>query len=101
LADVILNNSKSYLGKQIDEMTSAYFDLKAIVASAWSSITRVLSVSEEYKAWLLVNPTKVTMSPMIIQGDSIQTNLSLSAKPQLNIGEKPMANGITKIPDYG
>jgi len=92
LADVILNNSKSYLGKQIDEMTSAYFDLKAIVASAWSSITRVLSVSEEYKAWLLVNPTKVTMSPMIIQGDSIQTNLSLSAKPQLNIGEKPVSN---------
>lgn len=100
LADVILNNSKSYLGKQIDEMTATYFDLKAIVASAWSSITRVLSVSEEYKAWLLVNPAKVTMSPMIIQGDSIQTCLSLSAKPQLNIGEKPMANGVTKIPDY-
>jgi len=100
LADVILNNSKSYLGKQIDEMTATYFDLKAIVASAWSSITRVLSVSEEYKAWLLVNPNKVTMSPMVIQGDSIQTYLSLSAKPQLNIGEKPMTNGVTKIPDY-
>ena len=88
------------MGQQIDEMTSTYFDLKAIVASAWSSITRVLSVSEEYKAWLLVNPNKVTMSPMVIQGDSIQTYLSLSAKPQLNIGEKPMANGVTKIPDY-
>ena len=100
LADVILNNSKSYLGKQIDEMTATYFDLKAIVASAWSSITRVLSVSEEYKAWLLVNPNKVTMSPMVIQGDSIQSYLSLSAKPQLNSGEKPMANGVTKIPDY-
>lgn len=100
LADVILTNSKSYLGKQIDEMTASYFDLKAIVGSAWSSITRVLSVSEEYKAWLLVNPNKVTMSPIIIQGDSIQTNLSLTAKPQLNIGEKPMSNGISKIPDY-
>lgn len=100
LADVILNNSKSYLGKQIDEMTSSYFDLKSIVASAWKSMSRVLSISEEYKAWLLVNPVKVTMSPMIIQGDSIQTNLSLSAKPQLTIGEKPNANIISKIPDF-
>ena len=100
LADVILNNSKSYLGNQIDELTASYFDLKSIVASAWSSISRELSVSEEYKAWLLVNPAKITMSPMIIQGDSIQTYLSLTAKPQLNIGEKPTAKGLTKIPDY-
>lgn len=100
LADVILNNSKSYLGKQIDEMTSSYFDLKSIVANAWSIMSRVLSISEEYKAWLLVNPVKVSMSPMIIQGDSIQTNLSLSAKPQLTFGEKPNAQIITKIPDF-
>lgn len=100
LADIILNNSKSYIGNQIDELTATYFDLKAIVTSAWSSISRVLLVSEEYKAWLSVNPSKVTMTPMIIQGDSILVNLSLMAKPQLNIGDKPRENMVNKIPEY-
>jgi hypothetical protein len=100
LADIILNNSKSYIGNQIDELTATYFDLKAIVTSAWSSISRVLLVSEEYKAWLSVNPSKVTMSPIIIQGDSILANLSLMAKPQLNIGDKPRENMVNKIPEY-
>jgi hypothetical protein len=100
LSDIILNNSKSYLGNQMDELIASYFDVKSIVASAWRSISRVFSVSEDYKAWLLVNPSKITMSPMLIQGDSIQTFLSLSAKPQLNIGEKPVAKELLKIPDY-
>lgn len=100
LADVILNNSKSYLGKQMDESTSSYFDLKSIVSSAWNSISRILSVSEEYKTWLSVNPSKVTMAPLIIQGDSILSNLSLMAKPQLSIGDKPRENMVNKIPDY-
>lgn len=100
LADVILNNSKSYLGKQMDETTSSYFDLKSIVSSAWNSISRILSVSEEYKTWLSVNPSKVTMAPLIIQGDSILSNLSLMAKPQLSIGDKPRENMVNKIPDY-
>ena len=80
LADVILNNSKSYLGKQMDETTSSYFDLKSIVSSAWNTISRILSVSEEYKTWLSVNPSKVTMAPLIIQGDSILSNLSSSLR---------------------
>ena len=100
LADVILNNSKSYLGKQMDETTSSYFDLKSIVSSAWNSISRILSVSEEYKTWLSVNPSKVSMAPLIIQGDSILSNLSLMAKPQLSIGDKPRENMVNKIPDY-
>lgn len=100
LADVILNNSKSYLGKQMDETTSSYFDLKSIVSSAWNSISRILSVSEEYKTWLSVNPSKVTMAPLIIQGDSILSNLSLMAKPLLSIGDKPRENMVNKIPDY-
>lgn len=100
LADVILNNSKSYLGKQMDETTSTYFDLKSIVSSAWNSISRILSVSEEYKTWLSVNPSKVTMAPLIIQGDSIVSNLSLMAKPQLSIGNKPRENTVNKIPEY-
>lgn len=100
LADVILNNSKSYLGKQMDETTSSYFDLKSIVSSAWNTISRILSVSEEYKTWLSVNPSKVTMAPLIIQGDSILSNLSLMAKPQLSIGDKPRENMVNKIPDY-
>lgn len=100
LADVILNNSKSYLGKQMDETTSSYFDLKSIVSSAWNTISRILSVSEEYKTWLSVNPSKVTMAPLIIQGDSILSNLSLMAKPLLSIGDKPRENMVNKIPDY-
>jgi hypothetical protein len=100
LADLILNNSKNYLGNQIDEVTSAYFDLKDIVSNTWISISRVFLVSEEYKAWLSVNLSKITMSPMIIKGDSIGTHLSLSAKPQLSIGAKPRESSSPKIPEY-
>jgi len=100
LADIILKNSKSYLGDQFDESILTYFDLKSLVNNSWISISRILSVSDEYKAWLSVNPSKITMAPLIIQGDSLISSLSLMAKPQLSIGEKPRENSANKIPEY-
>lgn len=100
VADLVLQNTKKRISREIDEAVTEYFTLNKVVADTWKSLFQPSLASPEYSAWLAVNPTSIGMTPIQVHADTCSTTLVVEAKPKVLIGDKPSGQKIVQLPSY-
>lgn len=100
IANLILDQAKTELAGSIDEEVKSLFDLKAEMQTAWKEMNDPYLLSEEYKAWLLIRPQSIEMTPLTAVGNTIQSTVTVYSKPIISLGEKPSGYESGKLPNF-
>lgn len=102
IGNMILNRSKEFIGKSIDEQVAANFNLRETAEEAWKGLFDPILVSPEYNTWLTVNPISLSMTRPQMDDQSINTILSVKANPDIKLGNKPDQpfNSINSLPRF-
>ncbi|MCO6492981.1 MAG: DUF4403 family protein [Phaeodactylibacter sp.] len=89
IADLVLENSKKALTRNIDKLVQDQFALREMVGEAWGKMYEPLLVSETYNTWLAVNPQAIGMTPLDMKGDRIRGTIFVESLPRVFIGRAP------------
>ena len=89
IADLVLQNSKATLTRNIDELVQQRFNLRELVGEAWRKMYEPILVSEAYNTWLAINPQAIGMTPLDMKGDKISGVILVESLPRVNIGRPP------------
>lgn len=100
IADMLLDYSKGDLAAAIDAQVSTYFDLKSMMAETWNQMSEPWLVSEVYRTWLQVNPAKIALTPLQLNGDTLAGTLVVTSRPSITLGEKPMVADPSELPSF-
>lgn len=100
IANLILEQAKTELASSIDDEVKSLFDLKAQMQNTWKEMNAPYLLSEEYKAWLLLHPESIEMTPLTAEGNTIQSTITVYSRPVVFLGEKPSDNTPGKLPDF-
>ena len=100
IANKVLERTKETISNAIDEQVAAFFDLHAEIEKAWSDLHKPILLSEEYKSWLLINPSQISMTPLEMEEDTLKSTLFLEAKPGLVFGKKPTPPPSPPLPRF-
>lgn len=100
LADLVLQNTRRRITRAIDAAVAENFGLGSVVSETWKTMFEPNLVSPEYKAWLIVNPQSIGMTPIRVTADTLSTTLVVEAKPRVFIGEAPPALKALPLPPY-
>lgn len=100
LADLVIQNTRKRISKEIDEAVAEQFALQDVVQDTWKGLFAPSLASPEYNAWLAVNPTNIGMCPIEVVADTCSTTLIVEAKPAVLIGDKPAGAKAIPLPPY-
>ncbi|PHN01550.1 DUF4403 family protein [Flavilitoribacter nigricans] len=100
VADLLIDNFKATITENIDQQISANLKLDTLVESAWKKMHEPILVSEEYLAWMMLNPEKISMTPINIQKDELEATILIESKPQLSFGNQPKDPAIRPLPTF-
>lgn len=74
--------------------------LNEMVAETWKQLYDPMLVSEEYNAWLLVNPESIGMTPLLVENDMINSTIVIESKPKVKMGEEPKKGTPMPLPPF-
>lgn len=100
IGSLILNRSKETISKAIDEQLKQNFDLRVYVEEAWKQLHEPVQLSEEYNTWVLINPQRLSMTPITKSGDTISSTIIAQSLPVVRVGEKPKVPKPSRLPDF-
>lgn len=100
IADLLIDNFKMTITENIDQQISQNLKLDTLVASAWKKMHEPILVSEEYLAWMMLNPEKISMTPIDIQEDDLQATILIESKPEISFGNQPKDPVIRPLPSF-
>lgn len=100
IADLVLKMSRNTLARTLDRLVSDNLKFGDVVKDTWNLMYQPILISEEYQAWLTINPTTMGMSPLKVSGDSLQTVLVMEAEPQLILGSRPPDATARPLPPF-
>lgn len=89
IADLVLENSKETLAKNIDALVADQFALRELVGEAWEQMYKPMLVSETYNTWLSINPQAIGMTPLDMRGDRIRGSIFVESRPRVKVGRVP------------
>ncbi len=98
IANMIINQSKEVLTEAIDEQVAGNFDFKKVIEDTWKNMFEPMLVSEEYNAWLSINPLDIGMTQLDMTEDTIVSTLIIESKPKINLGGKPTNSSWRPLP---
>lgn len=98
IANIIINRSREELTKAIDEQVSVNFDFKKAIEDTWKNMFAPMLVSEEYNAWLNINPIDIGMTSMVTDKDTIMSTVIIASKPKITLGRKPESTTWHPLP---
>ncbi|MPR31994.1 DUF4403 family protein [Cytophagaceae bacterium SJW1-29] len=103
-----LNRNFEKITKAIDEQVGSTIDLKTHVQKAWDLARRPVELSKAYNTWLMVVPTGVVMTPLVVRNNVIRSTIGLRGYTQTvtsMIPPEPVTNAglpnleiVNKIP---
>lgn len=100
IADLIIKNGRQTIAKAIDDQIKENLDLKTTMSDAWKKMFEPVLVSPEYNTWLTINPQSIGMSRLILDNDTLQSNIIIESKPRVNLGVKPGILPASTLPDF-
>lgn len=101
IANHLLEKSKTTLTTAIDNAIVQSVNLPQKMNEAWLVMQNPLKVNETYRMWCKITPQNVTMTPLRVAGDALETTLSIEGVTEVAAGEtapKFMAN--TALPPF-
>ncbi|MBU6342528.1 MAG: DUF4403 family protein [Bacteroidetes bacterium] len=99
IASLAINQSKTMLTKQIDQIVSQQLSLRPSVESVWSALQTPTLLSDTYKMWVKTTPTSISMTPVSSDWNTIQTKISVDCINEVLFGEKPAFRENTYLPN--
>ncbi|WP_149239815.1 DUF4403 family protein [Dyadobacter sp. 32] len=97
----LLNRNFEKISSAIDEQINGTIDLKKYAEVAWNLARQPVLLSKEYDTWLVVQPSSVTMTPLLVNGNILRATIGVQAFTQtVTSVEKPTvpkASGLPKL----
>lgn len=100
LADLLIDNFKMTITQNIDRQISENLKLDTLVENAWKKMHDPILVSEEYLAWMMLNPEKISMTPIDIQKDDLEATILIESKPEITFGNQPKDPVVRPLPTF-
>ena len=100
IANVFLNQVKGELARSIDSEVKDVLDLRKEIEAAWAELQQPVLLSDEYASWLMLNPQSIGMTPLIADGNMIQSTIVVETKPFISLGETPLAGKSVQLPSF-
>ena len=100
IADQVLNKTRGIITKAIDEQVKNQLDLKKQINAAWQKLHEPILLSEEYRTWIIFNPESISMSPLKMDKDTIESTIVFKSNPIVNLGAKPAKLPFQPLPDF-
>lgn len=100
IANLIISRSETTIANNIDEAVAANFKMEEYVADAWRLMFAPYEVSEDYKTWLMVNPTDVGMTPLQVVDGRMQATIIVQSAPALRFGNEPQVPRSPVLPPF-
>lgn len=100
IANLIISRSEQVIGTTIDEKVAESFKLEDYVNDAWKMMFEPIELSPEYQTWLMVKPSDIGMTPVVVENDRIQSTIIVASKPELLFGLAPMPSPLKALPPF-
>ena len=100
IANSFLNKSKAEIAASIDEQVAGFLDLRSQMKTVWQELHDPVLVSEDYAAWLSLNPQSIGMTPLVSSESLVQSTVVILSSPAIMLGEKPQHAPVGAIPDF-
>lgn len=100
ISDYFIRRSERRLSSMIDEMVRKQLALEQYVEQAWRLMFEPYQMSEEYRAWLTVQPQRLTMTPLRTENNTLKATITVESKPQLSFGARPLLPKAPPLPAF-
>lgn len=100
IADLLIDNFKAAITRNIDQQISQNLGLDTLIGNAWKKMHEPILVSEDHLAWLLLNPEKISMSPIQVIDDELQATILIESKPRISFGNQPKDPELLLLPPF-
>lgn len=100
VADMLIDNFKTTITENIDKQISENLGLDTLIANGWKRMHEPLQLSEEYQAWLMMNPQKISMTPIQSDADDLQATVLIESQPAIVFGQKPEDPQLHPLPPF-
>jgi hypothetical protein len=78
----LLTRNFDRISDAIDEQVSSGIELKKYVESAWSLAGQPVVLSKEYDTWLVIQPSSVSMTPLMVTNNVLRATIGIQAFTQ-------------------
>ncbi len=94
----LLRRMKDRIETMIDTQIKERVALQKQVNHLWKIIQRPVLMSKEYRAWLLIRPKSIGMSPLITENNRVESTIHVSAFSEIFVGKKPAFESNENLP---
>ncbi|MFZ4798115.1 MAG: DUF4403 family protein [Bacteroidia bacterium] len=92
----LIQNLVNKMAKKIDTEVPKSLNLKKQISDAWLTLADPILLDSTNKAWLMVNPKNVFITPITYTKTQMQIKLGLSSVVELVSGFKPVNDSFAK-----
>ncbi len=85
------------MAKKIDSEVPKYVNIKKIVSDEWMKLADPILLDSANKAWMVVNPKNIFITPIQYNAKNMQIKLGLSSIVEFVSGYKPTNDSFSKI----
>lgn len=86
ISNYVIRRSQAMIEQGIDDAVAQELNLASYVTDAWNQLQKPILASEEYQAWLQINPTDLRMTPLQTSDEEIAATITLEALPRIVFG---------------
>ena len=95
-----LNRNFAKITQAIDQQVGEAIELKKYARQAWDLACQPVEISREYNTWLVVVPTAVVMTPLLVRNNIIRTSMGIRGYTQtVTSPQKPEIKGDMRLPN--
>jgi len=96
----LLNRNFDKISKAIDDQITSTIELKKYVEVAWNLARQPVLLSKDYDTWLVIQPTGVSMTPLMVRNNVLRSSIGIQAFTQTVTSEsKPILPATTRLPE--
>jgi hypothetical protein len=89
LFGAIIQGQVNKMATKIDQEVPKSVDIKKMVGESWKTLAEPFLIDSTYKAWLLLNPKNIFITPITYTADEMQIKLGVSSIVEVISGYKP------------
>lgn len=99
LANLALNQSKTYLTREIDRYIAERFSLRPYVEEAWQALQAPILLDPTYQMWVKTTPKSIGMTPIQADSRAMRAKIGVDCINEVTFGEKPAFRENSWLPN--
>lgn len=99
LANIAVNQSKSYITREIDKYVSERFSFRQYVEEAWNALQAPILLDPTYQMWVKTTPQTIGMTPIQADFRAMQAKIGVECINEVTFGEKPAFRQNANLPN--